>query len=370
MIKITTVDEPKEPRSRRNVIAPLSIADIANGGLQEGQDLDFKRLVDLDKAEAKTRFLDDVVAFLNRGPSRIIVGVEEREGRFEGFRPLPGDADKMALRVQTVIQDSVTPTPADVEVVPLHLENGFILDIRIPRHPTGPFMNRVTGGYLIRSGPRNLPIDPGMLRSRFVDELLWLRTLDELASEEDARLAANNVVAPGRSLRVGILPREHFDHLLRPFTQDDHVRSSAPCFHEHSRGWFKVCEDGHQALIQDFNQRGIERLFIRDDWFIHAHVSFALQQISGEGRLGLYEFNQNVERYLRDLSEFLGEQGIEGPFAVTLAMQSLEEAEHFSAWFPNTTSVRTLRPQLVSYVDDEVMITDFLRRVRQASVLG
>lgn len=358
------------PRSRRSTVVPLSLAEIQSGDLQEGQYLDFKRQIDLDQPAAKVRLLDDVVAFLNRGAARIIVGVEERAGRFESFRPIEGDADKIALRLQTTIQDGITPTPVDVDVVPLHGESGFILDIRIPSHIGGPFMNRVTGGYMIRSGSRNFPIDPGMLRSRFVDELQWLRTLDQLTADEDAKLAASNVVEQGRSLRIGILPREHFDHLRRPFAQSDYVRSSAPCFHEHSRGWFKACEDGHQVLIHDLRSQGIERLFIRDDWFIHAHVSFALQERTGEGRLALHEFEQESRRYLQSLSDFLDEQEVEGPFAVTLALQSLGEAEHFHAWFKNTAAVRTLRPQLVSAIDDNVLITDFLRKVRQASVLG
>lgn len=370
MIKITPEDEPNPPKPRRNAIAPLTLADIEGGDLQEGQNLDFKRQVDLDQLASKVRLLDDVVAFLNRGASRIIVGVEERAGRFDSFRPIEGDADKIALRLQTTIQDGITPTPVDVDVVPLHSEHGFILDIRIPSHIGGPFMNRLTGGYLIRSGSRNLPIEPGLLRSRFVDEVQWLRTLDQLTSDEDARLSARSVVAQGRSLRVGILPREHFDHLRRSFSQADYVRSPAPCFHEHSRAWFKVCEDGHEALIHDLRLQGIERLFVRDDWFIHAHVAFALQERTGEGRLALYEFEEEVRRYLKLISAFLDEQGVEGPFAITFALQSLGEGEHFHAWFKDTTTVRTLRPQIVSAIDDEVFTADFLRRVRQASVLG
>ena len=50
--------------------------------------------------------------------------------------------------------------PADVQVVPVHLDSGFIIDIQIPRHRGGPFMNRFNGSYLVRSGARNLPIDP------------------------------------------------------------------------------------------------------------------------------------------------------------------------------------------------------------------
>lgn len=368
MVSVTVTGGKQPQRTPRNTIEPVTLADIA--GLQEGQHLDFKREINLDKPELKGRLIDDVVAFLNRGASRIIVGVVEKEGRFDGFRPIAGDADKTALRVQTFIQDNITPVPLDVQVVPIPEGDGFLLDIQIPGHHGGPFMNRINGGYLIRSGSRNLPIDPGMLRSRFIDERTWLARLEELTAVEDEAIAKSGRLAPGQSLRIAILPREHFDHMRAPFSQDDHVRSSAPNFHDHFQQWFKVCEDGHETLSIDLKQQGIERLFIRDDWFIHAQVAYAIQQMPGEGRLGLYEFNQAVERYLKDIAAFLAEQGIEGPFAITIALQSLGETEHFHAWFPRTSVIRTLRPKIVDTVDDPDFIADFQRRVQQATVWG
>lgn len=98
MVRIS-VTEPAKQERRRRVLDSLTVAQLAEGGLQEGQDLDFKREVNIDKPEAKSRLLDDVVAFLNRGAARIIVGVEEKGGRFDGFRPLAGDPDKTALRL-------------------------------------------------------------------------------------------------------------------------------------------------------------------------------------------------------------------------------------------------------------------------------
>jgi hypothetical protein len=152
--------------------------------------------------------------------------------------------------------------------------------------------------------------------------------------------------------------------------QDYLVRSTAPNFHDYFQQWFKVCEDGHEALSIDLKQQGIERPFIRDDWFIHAHVAFTIQQISGEGRLGLYEFKQAFERYLQVIVAFLAEQGIEGPFAITIALQSLGESEHFTAWFPRMSVVRTLRPRLADAVDDPELIANFQRRVQRATVSG
>jgi hypothetical protein len=368
MVNITVTGVPATPQRRTNMIAPLAVSEIAN--LQEGQDLDFKREINLDKPELKARLLDDVVAFLNRDAGRIIVGVEEKGGRFDSFRPMPGDADKSALRIQTMIQDGITPLPVDVQVVPIHQEGGFLLDIQIPRHRGGPFMNRLTGGYLIRSGSRNLPIDPGMLRSRFIDETAWMVRLEELTAAEDARLADSGRVAAGQALRIGIVPAEHFDHQRAPFAQDDHVRYPGPIFHDHSDPWFKPTEDGHEVYSQDLRARGIERLYIRDDWFVHAHVAFAIQQLSGEGRLGLHEFNEAFEHYLKTLAVFFSGQEIEGPFAVTLALQALGETEHFGAWFPRASAVRTLRPRLVASIDDPELIADFKRRVKQSTVWG
>lgn len=370
MVSNTISDDQPKPQRRRATIEPLSVDEIAAGNLQEGQELDFKREVDLDSDKHKFGLLDDVVAFLNRGPSRIVVGIVESGGRFGSFRPLSGDPDQIALRYQKLIQDSILPVPLDVQVVPIALQGGFLIDVQIPHHHGGPFVNRRNGSYLIRSGARNLPIDPGTLRSRFIDETTWMSRLDELTSAEDAAVAANGRVQLHRALRVGILPREHFDHMRAPFAQNNNVRSKAPSFGEHGRQFFEVCEDGHEARSINFSDQVIERLFIREDWFVHAHISPALYQRPHEGRLALGEFEAEAKAYFKELAEFFDKQEIEGPFAITLALQSLGKTENFGAWFKQITTIRTLRPRLVSYIDDPELIDGFLRQVRQASLYG
>lgn len=101
---------------------------------------------------------------------------------------------------------------------------------------------------------------------------------------------------------------------------------------------------------------------------MHVHLGFAIGVTQGEGRLGLYEFNQDFERYMAVPAKFFAEQKIEGPFAVTLALQSLNETEPLKVFFPRTASVRTLRPRLLDTVDDPELLADFVRRVKQATV--
>jgi hypothetical protein len=113
----------------------------AEGGLQEGQDLDFKREVNIDKPEAKSRLLDDVVAFLNRGAARIIVGVEERaaastaSGRSRAIRTRPRCGCRLSFRMAS------RPFPSMCRSCPC-TSRLFILDIQIPpRRPRLPSRN-------------------------------------------------------------------------------------------------------------------------------------------------------------------------------------------------------------------------------------
>lgn len=80
MVKISVTGAVEGPKRLRPRLEPLVFEDLAK--LQEGQDLDFKRTIEMDKTERKAKLVDDVVAFLNRGAARIVIGVEEKQGLF------------------------------------------------------------------------------------------------------------------------------------------------------------------------------------------------------------------------------------------------------------------------------------------------
>ena len=106
------------------------------------------------------------------------------------------------------------------------------------------------------------------------------------------------------------------------------------------------------------------------DGSVHAHAAFAIQQLSGEGRLGLGEFEEGTRHYLDALADFFKQQGLMGPFAITLSLQGLAGDDHFHAWFRQLSSIRMLRPRLVGAINDPEFLADFLRRVRRASLYG
>ena len=120
----------------------MSAEAIASGSVVEDQRLEFKREVDLSDPRKKRDFVDDVVAFLNGGPGRIVVGVAERKGRFDRFHPLQGDPDAIARRFTSVIQDDVLPKPLTVSVGSIPIVGGFLLDVVIPKPACGPTRTR------------------------------------------------------------------------------------------------------------------------------------------------------------------------------------------------------------------------------------
>lgn len=136
-----------------------AIDGIQSGLVIEGQHYEFKARLNLDEPRGKSNFIDDVVAFLNAGPGYLIVGVHEKKGGFERFEPLGGDRDAIQRRITSIIQDNIDPKPLGIRAEFLDLETGgFVLCLDLPHHRLGPYQNKITGGFYLRTGAQNTPI--------------------------------------------------------------------------------------------------------------------------------------------------------------------------------------------------------------------
>jgi Schlafen, AlbA_2 len=347
------------------------IAAIEAGAFVEGQNCDFKREVNVDEQQGKIRFLDDVVAFLNRGPAHIFIGVREKGGKFAGFAPMNGNPDQFEQRLLSIVQTGVHPTPLDVTVRTLAVGSGWIADVDLPRHENGPFQNAQTGAFLLRTGSKNTPILRDALQSYFVKNDEWLAEVARLSAEESDRMAGSGRMADkGPHLQIGILPRQHFDSSTPMFTQGPHWRHTAPAFGGHGSVLFQGSEVGHEAVGQGGDGRGVDRLLVRDDWFVHAYIAWPMRVTVGEDRLTFHEFKEELPIYLAQLDEFFAESKIEGPFAVTMALQDLQRDATLGRYFRGVESVRMIRPKIVAMVGDTDLVTTFLAQVRRTTIYG
>src|SRR5438128_4047008 len=125
-------------RQSRETMADLTIDGMLQGAIVESESCDFKREINLGDPRGKSRFIDDVVAFLNRGPAHIYIGVREEAGRCVGFSPVSEDRDRFSQRLLSVIQTGIEPVPLDVSIDILDVDGGWIADVKLPAHSDGP----------------------------------------------------------------------------------------------------------------------------------------------------------------------------------------------------------------------------------------
>jgi len=337
--------------------------------LVEGQACDFKSRLDLGEAKAKADLADDVVAFLNRGEGRILIGVEERGGRFAQYRPLTGDADALTLRVQSMLQDTIVPEPLNLVVEALPVGGGFVLDIRIPAHGLRPYQNRLTGAFQIRTGAKNRALGRDQIEAMFEAGRRQEQALLDLIGQAETQLRQQGAMQDnGPSLTISILPQAHHDRGRAPFDRGHGLIKGGPLFHDGRSAVFQGCEGGHEAVSQDFAGKWVERLFVGDTWFVHAHIVHPFD-IDHE-RLKLPEFKDALADYLQALQAFLDAEAVEGPHWLMIAINDLHRSDRMARLFPKARTVALPRPVWIERIDTAKLAEQMFNLARRSSIYG
>ncbi|MBK1622648.1 AlbA family DNA-binding domain-containing protein [Afifella marina] len=339
---------------------------IANGQIFENQQYEFKGEVDFSNPRKKSDFVDDVVAFLNAGSGYLVIGVEEDKKKgFKGFHPLNGSRDEECRAILSRLQDTILPVPLNLRVDTINVDGGFLLRLAIPEHRMRPYQNRLNGAFYIRTGQKNTPLSRDQVRALFKSHEDFAEDLGRLLERETATVETRDFMQnKGAMLHLGILPREFYE-LDRPSFDTGGMRPKCfPSFHYGSHMLFKACENGVEAKDATFDEnRSLTRLFVGDDWFIHCAVAHPVRYDEGEGRPRIFEFKEDLTRYMRRLSEMLDEEGIFGCFCVALSIRHIGR----SGWswkLPGVDKVTT-RPALVERVDDPSMLDAFFGKLER-----
>jgi hypothetical protein len=233
-----------------------------------------------------------------------------------------------------------------------------------------PYQNRLNGAFYLRTGPKNTPLSRDEVASLFVAAEAYERDVVRRLSEEETNLAARGrMVSDGPSLEIGILPREFYDRGRAPFAPGGMRPVAAYPFHSRRAQVFRGCDGGHETVEIDFHDRGISRLFVGADWFVHSHVDHAFS-CGASRRLELPEFRTQLTNHLADLAELLESQGLKGPFGLALAVRNLQRSAKVGFFFPDCTTVAPPRATVVERLDQPELIERFHNQVVGASRFG
>lgn len=335
---------------------------IVSGKIVEGSSYDYKQYVDLNSDRGKSKIIDDAVAFLNGGPGYLIIGVIEEGGAYKSFAPLSGDPDAYSRRLLSIFQDNIDPRPLKIEVTHFQLESGFVAVVHIPWHGRRAFQNRVTGGFLLRTGVKNTPLRREEVQALFTSEATFYEDSAALLNRESRRTLERELMQErGPTFHLAVMPGEHYERGRKPFNQDSEVVKGLRHFHD-GHGSFEGCEDGSELMQVTLDRfKHISRLFIGDDWGLYLQVEHPFDP--GHSSVDLYTFESKLKNYLTRLRKFLEAEGVRGPFCAIAEFKNLSRDQKIAWAFPNVDNI-SIKATMLSDIDD----AEFIHLVSRSAI--
>lgn len=347
-----------------------SLDEILEGKIGEGATLDFKKDLGSFDNSTKLDLVDDAVAFLNASGGTIIIGIAEHKGGLPFLTPLTGNPDKDALRLQDSLVDNIRERPSELSVEPMNVDGGYLLCVRIGRNTKQPYCNAVTGRYLQRRGRKNEPLMPGAVQALHSSRDRLLAAL--LVAEQERGGVEDDRLSDGVRLVLSILPMEHLNTDFPSFSWSRSQFSLKGLTALHAGGFkpFERVGDGYVVEAGDGSGRTIFRFEVRDDWLIRSTVVHPIPYREGEGRPEFGSMESLIFNHLLDVTEFITNEGIIGPFAVSAEISHLHSRDWGKAFFPRTPKISFWRPKMFESLDHVEMASKIVGLTRQSSIIG
>ncbi|PXW28343.1 AlbA family DNA-binding domain-containing protein [Paraburkholderia caballeronis] len=145
------------------------IESLIEGQAVEGTNLDFKRDIPGRNNEARHEFVADVSAFANASGGDLVYGIEEDgEGRAQAIRPVIGNADEEARRLQDMLLNGVQPRIPGAQIQTVPVAGGFVAIVRVPQSWAGPHRVSTNQHFFIRENGRKRQLDVPEIRGLFL----------------------------------------------------------------------------------------------------------------------------------------------------------------------------------------------------------
>jgi hypothetical protein len=318
----------------------ITLQQIENLEVEEGQKIDFKMLLDLKNPDHKNSLINDTVAFLNAQGGEIIIGVKEgKTHQFESFHPIPSttDQDEYGRTITSILLDSIDPKPKQIEVSFQIAESGLIPTISIGSQPGVLFQNRITGARLVRVGRQNTPITAEALASYLAKEEKFDADHAKLFADRKTELRSEPSLSGIKKplLIISVLPREYYEE-NQPFLSalktegQQRKRATIEAFRSswHTQCEFKTKSDGVLATDYEAPTAGGDREEPATTYFQiknggHGTIILA-NPVRNRSQGELYEFDLNIKNFISDINEIYEWFGFKGPYHLMVEIEHLD----------------------------------------------
>jgi hypothetical protein len=281
------------------------------------------------------------------------------------------DHEKTRLQLLNIIGSGIVPKPI-VEIRFHEIEDGCVIELIVPNGALKPYQNLRNGSFYLRGDGQNVVIPRDQVRSMFVSEERYAERADEVMKREDAELLRRNLLHDdGPTLHLCIVPMQAFENGRESLQLTTPVlRSFRPFDHKYGRsGIFQGCEFGFEARdSRSESSPSFSRLFVGMDWTVHTGAAWPIEP-GNHDSVDLTSYRGNFKEYVRDVLNFLREEGIEGPYHFSVRLDNLHRNDRVKFVFPTTRRVDS-RPVLGDAESVMASLDGFLDRVYSCSRYG
>jgi hypothetical protein len=265
----------------------------------EGRQIEYKQQLPGNAYDDSVEFLKDVSAMANSIGGDILYGV--REGRDASGNTLAvavegvtgEDADRVILRLENLIRNSIKVRLIGLQIRPINLNNGNqVFIVRVPRSWNAPHVVEYQRHwrFYYRNSAGTHPMDVTELRHAMTFQDTLRRRLEEFRVERLAKIAGDETLLPTGKIVLHFQPLNSFDEA---FEVDIRAASNRPdnlilMQYDGIRSNLRLNFDGLLANIQNDPQAGYLQIFrsgvieevstreLREyregtDYFIHAY---------------------------------------------------------------------------------------------------
>ncbi len=208
-----TIDNKPIEQIRESDLQTLIVNQVA-----EGKSIDYKRELPSGNDESKRELLADVSSFANASGGYLVFGVEESAGIPTNICGLSiTDADAEIRRIESSIQDGISPRIPGLAIKPINLQNkNVVIVVHIPRSWALPHMVTFKNysKFYSRNSAGKYQLDVNEIRSAFLLSESAAERIRNFRLERLGIIVANQTPIPmekGAKLILHVVPISAFN---------------------------------------------------------------------------------------------------------------------------------------------------------------
>jgi len=179
-------------------ITEADLNNLISNGVPESPTIDYKRDTYGNSDSDKREFLADVSSFANTIGGDIVIGIDEASGLPTALKPLNGDIDAEARRLESIALSGIEPRLTNLRIRSVPVTGGHVIIVRVPRSfvPPHRVIAQNSNRFYARAGTKKYEPNVDQLRHLFTDAPHMLERIRSFHADRLVKITAGDTPTP------------------------------------------------------------------------------------------------------------------------------------------------------------------------------